>query len=193
MSQLNLSCESIMQRLIGILITCFIGIACQANPAVADSELGILHQARIGLLKHDPALWAKHSKEEGVDLNLNVVFNYDVVDLIGGTIRPYAGTSLSLSGDTSRFHAGLVWQYTVGPVFLDLGLGATVHNGRLEHPGPDRKALGSRVLFHIPVEVGFVISDHHRIGAYFEHSSNAHLAEPNSGIDAIGLRYTYQF
>jgi lipid A 3-O-deacylase len=181
-----------MQRLTGALITCFIGIAYQTTPAVADSAPGILHQVKIGLLKHDPALWARHSKEEGVDLNLNVVFNYDLVDLIGGTLRPYAGTSLSLSGDTSRFHAGLVWQYTIGPVFLDLGLGATVHNGHLERPGPDRKALGSRVLFHIPVEVGFVISDHHRIGAYFEHSSNAHLAEPNSGIDAIGLRYTYK-
>jgi lipid A 3-O-deacylase len=182
-----------MQRFTGVLITLLVSTAFGAVPALADPEQGLVHQARLGILKHDPALWSKHSKEDGVDLNLDAVLDYDVVDLIGGTIRPYAGASLSLSGDTSRLHAGLVWQYTAGPLFLDLGLGAAVHNGRLEHPGPDRKALGSRVLFHIPVEVGFVISDHHRIGAYFEHSSNANLVQPNTGIDAIGLRYTYQF
>ncbi|EWY39703.1 hypothetical protein N825_04020 [Skermanella stibiiresistens SB22] len=185
-----------MRVLSGPLITSLFvtTLAATTTPAAAEEPgLGIVHQFRIGALMHDPAIWSKRSKEDGVDLNLDAVFDYEMLDVLGGTIRPYAGVSLSLQGDTSRAHAGLVWQYMAGPVYFDLGLGAAIHNGKLDHPGHDRKALGSRVLFHVPVELGFTLDEHNRVGVYFEHSSNANLAEPNTGIDAIGLRYTYQF
>ena len=168
-------------------------LACSSIPAAAQSDTSILHQVTGGLLAHDVPIWASHRKEEGLDLNAGLVFALPLVDLLGGTIRPYTGASVSLSGDTSRVAAGLVWQAQYGSMFLDLGLGGAVHNGKLDHAGPDRKNLGSRLLFHIPVEVGVALDAHHRIGLYFEHFSNAYLADPNPGIDAFGLRYTYQF
>jgi hypothetical protein len=47
--------------------------------------------------------------------------------------------------------------------------------------GPDAKALGSRVLFHIPIEIGYRFGVHSSLSVYFEHTSNAFIVEPNEG------------
>jgi lipid A 3-O-deacylase len=57
----------------------------------------------------------------------------------------------------------------------------------------DEKALGSRVLFHIPLEVGYRLDLHNSISAHFEHMSNAYTVDPNEGLDRIGVRYGYKF
>jgi hypothetical protein len=57
----------------------------------------------------------------------------------------------------------------------------------------DRKALGSRVLFHIPVEIGYRLDEHNSLSAYFEHMSNAYTVDPNEGMDRLGVRYGYRF
>jgi lipid A 3-O-deacylase len=57
----------------------------------------------------------------------------------------------------------------------------------------DRKALGSRVLFHIPLEVGYRFDDHNSLSAYFEHMSKAYTVSPNEGMDRLGIRYGYRF
>ena len=55
------------------------------------------------------------------------------------------------------------------------------------------KALGSRVLFHIPLEIGLQITPQYRISAYYEHVSNGYTAYPNPGMDNIGARLAYRF
>ena len=71
-------------------------------------------------------------------------------------------------------------------------LGAAVHDGPLDGRG-DRKALGSRVLFHVPLELGWRWDQRSSVSLYFEHVSNAGLADENEGMDNIGMRYGYQF
>ena len=68
-----------------------------------------------------------------------------------------------------------------------------MHDGQLQLEDWDRKALGSRVLFHIPAEVGYRFDDHHNLSAYFEHMSNAYTVSPNEGMDRLGIRYGYRF
>ncbi|MCG6910103.1 MAG: acyloxyacyl hydrolase [Deltaproteobacteria bacterium] len=68
-----------------------------------------------------------------------------------------------------------------------------LHDGELETNGEDKKALGSRLLFRIPVELGLFITDHHGLSIMLDHVSNAYLASPNEGLDTIGFRYTYRF
>jgi hypothetical protein len=68
-----------------------------------------------------------------------------------------------------------------------------VHNGQLESDDANNKQLGSRVLFRVPIEFGFAIGKHHRISIMFDHISNADLADPNEGLDTLGLRYGFQF
>lgn len=55
------------------------------------------------------------------------------------------------------------------------------------------KWLGSRVLFHIPAEIGVHLDAHNDLSVYFEHTSNAYTQEYNEGMDRIGLRYGYRF
>jgi hypothetical protein len=78
-------------------------------------------------------------------------------------------------------------------LFFDLGLGAAVHDGNLDDRDPTRKALGSRVLFHIPLELGYRLDEHDSLSVYFEHTSNAYTQEFNEGLDRLGLRYGYRF
>ena len=49
------------------------------------------------------------------------------------------------------------------------------------------------MLFHIPLELGVRLDDRNSVSVYFEHMSNANLASPNEGLDAIGVRYGRRF
>jgi lipid A 3-O-deacylase len=59
--------------------------------------------------------------------------------------------------------------------------------------------LGTRVLFHIPVEIGLRFDEHNSVSLFWEHTSNAGLGhlgfgeDYNDGMDRVGIRYGYQF
>jgi hypothetical protein len=78
-------------------------------------------------------------------------------------------------------------------IFVNSGVGLAVHSGQLESDDANKKQLGSRVLFRIPIELGFTIFERHRLSIMFDHMSNAYLANPNEGMDTIGVRYGIQF
>lgn len=54
------------------------------------------------------------------------------------------------------------------------------------------KELGSRNLFRIPFEIGFALNDRLRISIMFDHVSNAYLAQPNEGLDTLGVRFGFR-
>jgi hypothetical protein len=149
---------------------------------------------RGGVLAHDvPGLWAGFRLESGVDINGELLFGSGL-PIFGGTLRPAAGASVNTQGYTSRAYLDARWEIdTPSGIFFGLGLGAAVHDGLLGPTAPDRKALGSRVLFHIPIEVGLRLDQRNSISVYFEHMSNAFLFDSNEGLDAIGVRYGYRF
>jgi hypothetical protein len=151
-------------------------------------------EVRAGVLAHDvPDLWAGFSLESGVDINAEVLFGRGW-RVLGGTLRPALGASVNTEGYTSRAYLDARWEYEwQGGLFLGLGLGAALHNGELDCCEPDRKALGSRVLFHIPIELGFRLDDRNSVSVFFEHVSNGNLADHNEGLDAIGVRYGRKF
>lgn len=151
-------------------------------------------EIRGGVLAHDvPGLWAGFRLESGFDINAEVLFGGGL-PILGGRIRPAVGASVNTEGYTSRGYADLRWEIE-GPsgLFFGLGLGAAVHDGLLDPTDPDRKALGSRILFHIPIEIGLRLDERRSVSVYFEHMSNGFLANSNEGLDAIGVRYGYRF
>jgi len=161
-------------------------------PALAD---GLVDELKIGVLAHDvPDLWSRFQAEpDGADINIEALFSPSVA-FLGGTIRPALGASINTQGYTSNVYLDARWQLeTACGVFLGLGVGGTVHDGQLKLDNWDEKALGSRVLFHIPVELGYRFDAHNSLSAYFEHMSNAYTASPNEGMDRIGVRYGYRF
>lgn len=86
------------------------------------------------------------------------------------------------------------WEYEFETgAYVGLGFGAAVHDGETGGPGADERALGSPVLFHIPVEAGYRFDGHHGVSLYFDHISNANLADHNEGLNTLGLRYGYRF
>jgi hypothetical protein len=140
-----------------------------------------------------PGLWSRFRLESGVDINAELLFGVGL-PMFGGALRPAAGASINTEGFTSRAYVDARWEYqTPSGIFLGLGLGGAVHNGLLDPTDPDKKALGSRILFHIPIEIGYRLDEHNSISVYFEHMSNAHLATHNEGMDSIGIRYGYRF
>jgi hypothetical protein len=167
-----------------------------ANAALADD---LLYALKIGVLAHDvPDLWSGFQIERSAaDINIEAQFAAAWA-LPWGAIRPVIGGSINTRGETSDGYIDARWQGDCpSGLFFGLGLGAAVHDGALG-PGPnnenwDRKYLGSRVLFHIPIEVGYHLDEHSDLSVYFEHMSNAYTQKYNEGLDRIGVRYGYRF
>ena len=178
------------------LLTCLALLALTWSTQVAANDAEpTVYEWRFGALMHDYDLWAHERRESGFDINSEVVFGRLPVDMPAGTLRPNFGVSLSTAGDTSRLYGGVLWQFgeRSGP-FLDLGIGLAVHDGDLDNRRrTDRKRLGSRVLFRIPLEVGYSFDGRHQLSVMFDHISNGYLAKPNEGMDSLGLRYGYRF
>ena len=127
-------------------------------------------------------------------MNAEIVFNQPSLKLWHGFILPNMGVSINNQHDTSKVYGGLLWEFVFdNGFFVNSGGGLAIHNGHLESDDSNKKQLGSRVLFRVPIEFGFTIREHHRISFMFDHISNAYLATPNEGMDTIGLRYGYQF
>lgn len=178
-------------RICAPLLTAVLALA-DAPPAAAES---FIYELKAGVLYHDaPDLWSGFQLEpKGVDLNFEAQFAPSL-PFLWGAIRPALGTSINLNGGTSHAYLDARWQIEgASGLFAGLGLGAAVHDGALDASDPQRKALGSRVLFHIPLEVGLRFDAHNSLSFYFEHTSNGFLANYNEGLDRLGLRYGYRF
>lgn len=170
----------------------FLSLGAAVLPARAD---GLVAEFRIGVLAHDvDGLWSGFQLEQdAVDINVEVLLSPSL-PLLWGAVRPAIGGSINTRGGTSHAYIDARWELqTPSGIFFGLGLGAAVHDGELDPTEPDRKALGSRVLFHIPAEIGLRFDQHNSISAYFEHISNADTAHHNEGLDRLGVRYGYRF
>lgn len=157
-------------------------------------QVPLIREYRIGVLAHDvPGLWSGFRLERGVDANFELILSPSV-DFLGGSIRPAIGGSFNLSGGTSKAYLDARWMYEgAGGWFVGLGIGAAVHNGEVDPVEVDRKALGRRVLFHFPLEVGYRFDGHHSVSFYFDHMSNGYTTTYNEGLDTLGVRYGYKF
>lgn len=165
------------------------------STALADEGIaGVVHEVKMGILAHDiGGLWSGFNREEGADLNLEAILTPSIT-FWTITLRPAIGVSVNTSGDTSKIYLDARFEHNFeGGVFVALGVGAAVHDGEKHRVRRDRKALGSEVLFHFPVEIGYRFDDHNSVSVFFDHISNANLADRNEGMDTLGLRYGYRF
>lgn len=179
------------KKLTAVLSALMIGLA---SPALAEDGSSFVHEISIGILDHDTDnLWSGFSRESGVDVNGEILFK-SIYELLGGSLHPALGASINVGGDTSKAYAGLRYRYELeNGLFFGLGLGGAVHNGETTLVNENKKALGSRILFHIPVEAGYRFSEHYTASVYFDHVSNAYTQDANEGMDTIGVRLGYRF
>jgi len=152
-----------------------------------------LYEIRAGILAHDVPIWSLSRLEGGLDFNAEFIFGFPNYRVFSGIVRTNLGFSLNNQSDTSKVYSGLLWEYIWNSsLFLNLGLGLAAHDGELEN-SDDKKELGSRILFRIPIEIGLLFTRHQGVSIMFDHVSNAYLADPNEGLDTIGFRYIYRF
>ena len=164
-----------------------------ALPFSALAQSSWLYEVRGGVLAHDVPIVAAGHYENGVSLNAELAFAPSL-SLLGGNIRPVLGGTFTTNQGTSWAYLDARWEWQVDRLFFGIGVGPSIHTGdELYYSSPGQKGLGSRVLFHVPLEVGFQITPTTRIELYYEHASNAFLAYPNPGMDNIGGRLAYRF
>lgn len=176
-------------------MTALTGCAVAFGTGAARAEDSFLREFKIGGLYHDVGdMWSGFRLEpRSVDVNVEVLFGPHI-ELLWGTLRPAIGATINTRGATSKAYVDARWEIeSPTGIFFALGLGAAVHDGNLGASDPDRKALGSRILFHIPAELGWRWDGHNSISLYFEHISNGYTQDYNEGLDAIGVRYGYRF
>ena len=148
------------------------------------------------MLDHDvPDLWSNFRAEPAsVALNFEALFS-PALALWGGTVRPAVGASINTEGETSNVYLDARWQYEFhNGFFVGLGIGGTVHDGQLKLKDWDQKALGSRVLFHLPARDRLSPRRTQQpLGLLRTHVERLHRPDPNEGLDRIGMRYGYRF
>jgi lipid A 3-O-deacylase len=162
-------------------------IGCALSIAAAALSASVCHagfsEVRLGVLAHDPL----NQKEEGVDLNVQLYF--DSWTSGSWELRPTIGGTVNVSGDTSQGYIGIVYG---GPIsdslFVEIGGGGAIHDGKLETAELDRKELGSRILFHVEASIGVMLTDTMSLSLYADHISNAGIEERNEGLETAGLR-----
>lgn len=184
-----------MRRRVSFVVSVAFAAAVFVSTAAPSLASGFIREIKAGALAHDvDGLWSGFSREdEAVDLNAEVIFSPSL-PFLWGAIRPALGGTLNFQGDTSHAYLDARWEIeTPSGIFFAAGIGAAVHDGDLALQSPDRKALGSRVLIHVPIEIGFRLDQQNSLSIYFEHLSNANLADENEGIDYLGVRYGYRF
>jgi lipid A 3-O-deacylase len=159
------------------------------------SANGLIYELKGGALYHDlPGFWSGFQAEKtSLDLNIEAQLS-PAMNAFFGTIRPAIGASMSTAGQTSMAYVDARYTYDApSGLFYAIGLGAAIHDGQLHLTDYSRKALGSRILFHIPLEFGYRFDAHNSVSAYFEHMSNAYTQRNNEGMDRLGVRYGYRF
>ena len=183
-----------------------------------------ISEVKVGLLTHDSKMaqdndhlyhiWEMR-KEQGLDLNLEALFNGPDFFHYIGSPRIQLGTNLSLAGDTSYVYSGLDWQYKFqNDIFLGANFGLAVHNGTTSLSQIDKstgtittassfaynseKKFGTRTLFHFGPEIGYMLDEHNSLSLNWEHISNGEIISrssrnANEGEDNLGIRYGYRF
>jgi lipid A 3-O-deacylase len=183
----------------GLVLAALVG-AVTILPATAAAQTKIVDELKIGGLAHDVGFLGHHV-EGGADVNVEMLFTSpDLLRYIGSP-RPHVGADINTSGNTSDGYFGLTWgimliQNLFGAgdgVFANGSLGGAVHDGHLNSAPPDRKKLGSRILFRESLELGYQVNPVVSVSAILDHISNANLASHNAGITSAGARIGFRF
>lgn len=171
-----------MRKLIAMTL-----VACAFGAAAGTAEAGV-SEVRFGVLAHDPLA----QKEDGIDINAEIFFSSWTQG--SWELRPSLGASVNTTGDTSQVYLAINYGGPLGGGwFLEIAGGGMVHDGELETPDPNKKELGSEVLFHLGLSLGVMVSEDVSLSLYADHASNAGWAERNEGLETGGLRMGIRF
>ncbi len=185
----------------------FVAAALAAAPASAQNLS--FNEVKLGVLAHDVHFLG--GKEKGIDLNPEVIFQSPVADAwaaglpwyLGWMVqpRPTLGAEFNTSRYTNQYYFGATWTWQLAHSLLrpDDGItfgiffGPGFNDGLIVSSRPDRKSLGSSVLFREAFELGYRINPVYQVSAFLDHVSNAGLARQNQSLNEVGGRFGIRF
>ena len=115
--------------------------------------------------------------------------------------RPTFGAEINSSRYTNQFYFGTTWTWMLANNIFQPGdgfsagifFGGAANDGEIVSSKPDRKSLGSHILFREALELGYWITPRIQISGYVDHVSNAGLAKQNQSINDVGARIGLRF
>lgn len=191
--------------LLGLVAAAVAGLSA----AAASAQNLTFGELKFGVLAHDVHFLG--GKERGVDLNPEVIFPSPVADSWAAQVpdylrwmvqpRPTIGGEINTDGFTNQAYFGATWTWQLASNVLQPDDGVTFgiffgpgfNDGDIIATAPDRKSLGSHVLFREAFELGYRINPVYQISAFIDHVSNAGLAKQNQSINDVGARLGIRF
>ena len=194
-------------RLALIVVAAAAVLAWPSGPARAQNVT--YSEFRFGILDHDAHFLG--GKEKGIDLNPEVNWQSPVSDAWAATVpawirwavqpRPTIGGEINTDGFTNQAYIGANWAWRLASnvlrpgdgIILGYFFGPGFNDGEIKTSRPDRKALGSHILFREALDIGYEFMPGWEISAFIDHVSNGGLAKQNQSINDVGIRFGVRF
>jgi lipid A 3-O-deacylase len=192
------------RTLLGTAVALLAGlIATPASAHVEEIRLGVVHHN----IRTDHGELAD-PKEDGPNVEAELVFSTPDFLKWAGTPRPYAMASYNTAGNTSFGGVGVYWRIELGENWaFEPGFGYVIHDGELDIPdtfAPDspeatafeaqHQLLGSRDLFRTSFALEREVGSHFAWQIYYEHLSHGQILDTgrNQGLDEAGIRVIFR-
>jgi lipid A 3-O-deacylase len=169
----------------------------------------LVEEARIGVVQHNICVLDcdNADKEDGPNINGELVFKSPDVLSIVWSPRPYVMASYNTAGNTNFGGVGLQWDFEFGDGWaIEPGIGYVFHDGANSSPFPqgdprgdafteENVLFGSDDLFRTSLAVSKDLGDRWGVQLMYEHLSHGQILGNgrNQGLDNIGVRAIYRF
>ena len=178
-------------------------------PAAARAQNLTYGEVIFGVLAHDVHFLG--GKERGIDLNPEIILPSPVADAWAAGLPPYIawmvqprptiGGEINTSGFTDQAYFGATWSWQLASnvvqpddgIVLSYFFGPGFNDGDIVATAPDRKSLGSNILFREALDLGYRITPVYTISAHIDHVSNGGLAKQNESLNNVGVRFGVRF
>src|SRR6266852_762940 len=191
------------------LAVLYLCAAASFAPDAANAQNLTYSEVKLGILAHDVHFLG--GKEHGVDLNPEIILQSPFSDAWAASQpwylqwmaqpRPTLGGEINTSGFTSQAYFGATWTWQLASnllrpddgIALGFFFGPSFNDGDIIGKKPNRKSLGSHVLFREALELGYRINPIYQISGIVDHVSNGGLAKQNQSINDLGVRFGVRF
>lgn len=176
-------------------------------PALA-AQAGPVEEVRLGVVAHNVCIanCDNANKEDGPNINGEIVFaSPDFLNILWSP-NPYVMGSVNTAGDTSFGGFGLQWDLEFANGWaIEPGVGYVIHDGELTFPYPQGDPrndpisettvfFGSRDLFRTSLSLNKDLGEKWGVQLMYEHLSHGQIlgSGRNQGLDNVGLRVRYR-
>lgn len=178
-------------------------------PAAGRAQNLNYSEVKLGILAHDVRFLG--GKESGVDINPELIWQSPFSDAWAATVpdylrwavqpRPTIGGEINTSGFTNQAYVGATWSWLLAGNVLQPGDGIALsyffgpgfNDGDIIGRAPNRKSLGSHILFREAFDLGYLITPVYQVSLFIDHVSNGGLAKQNESINDVGVRFGVRF